>query len=211
MRKTCGLFIAFMMVCSAGYCADDTKDDAAAKSNEQALTSGFDRTRPNEFVQNMKMVGRYAALYIPNRLLDASDLISMEAGFGGEVSLQFYVTKYFMLGGASGCNYFVEKGFDRQCGGGYRDGKKFGMLCFSKEDVVIDDTFGSVRKYVIDSRGFQLADFRMDAYRDNDVDFWAVGGRFGWLCDLGFDFHPYEVVDFVSSCFCYDLRKDDLK
>jgi hypothetical protein len=199
-----------MTVCSVGYCADDTSSAPAGKSSEQ-LTSGFDRTRPNEFVENMKMVGRYAALYIPNRLLDASDLISMEAGFGGEVSMQFYATQYLQFGGAHGCNYFIEKGFDRQCGGGYRDGKKFGVLCFSSEDFVIDDTFGSVRNCVVDSRGFQIADSRMDAYRDNEIDFWAVGGRFGWLCDLGVNFHPYEVVDFVTSCFCYDLRKDDLK
>lgn len=210
MRKICCLFIVLMTVCSVGYCADDTSSAPAGKSSEQ-LTSGFDRTRPNEFVENMKMVGRYAALYIPNRLLDASDLISMEAGFGGEVSMQFYVTQYLQFGGAHGCNYFIEKGFDRQCGGGYRDGKKFGVLCFSSEDFVIDDTFGSVRNCVVDSRGFQIADFRMDAYRDNEIDFWAVGGRFGWLCDLGVNFHPYEVVDFVTSCFCYDLRKDDLK
>lgn len=210
MRKICCLFIVIMAVCPVGYCADDASDKSAGKSSEQ-LTSGFDRTRPNQFVENMKMVGRYAALYIPNRLLDASDLISMEAGFGGEVSMQFYVTQYLQFGGSHGCNYFVEKGFDRQCGGGYRDGKKFGVICFSTEDFVIDDTFGSVRNCVVDSRGFQVADFRMDAYRDNEIDFWAVGGRFGWLCDLGVNFHPYEVVDFVSSCFCYDLRKDDLK
>ena len=208
MRKICCLCAVFMMACATVFCADDTKSPSI---EQQALTSGFDRNRPNQFVENMKMVGRYAALYIPNRLLDASDIFSMEMGFGGEIAGQFQVTQYLQFGGSHGCNYFIAKGFDRQVGGGYRDGTRFGLICFATENVVIDDTFGYVRKSVVDSRGWQVADFRADAYRDNDIDFWAVGGRFGWLCDLGFDFHPYEVVDFVSSCFCYDLRKDDLK
>jgi hypothetical protein len=200
-----------MMACSAVFCAGDTKDNAINKSNEQALTSGFDRSRPNQFVENMKMVGRYAALYVPNRLLDASDIISLETGFGGEVAVQFQVTRYFQFGGSHGSNYFIAKGFDRQCGGGYRDGDRFGLVCFAVENVVIDDTFGYVRKSVVDTRGFKVADFRADAYRDNDIDFWAVGGRFGWLCDFGVNVHPVEIVDFIVSCFCYDLRNDDLK
>ncbi len=207
MRKIFCLSVVLMMACSSAFCADDSK----SKNNDPALTSGFDRSRPNQFVENMKMVGRYSALYIPNRLLDTFDIVSLEMGFGGEVAMQFHVTQYFQFGGSHGSNYFISKGFDRQFGGGYRDGTRFGLVCFATENVVIDDTFGYVRKSVIDTRGWQLADFRSDAYRDNDLDFWAVGGRFGWLFDLGAEVHPIEVVDFITSCFCYDLRNDDLK
>ncbi len=208
MRKICCLCAVFMMACSAAFCADEAK---SSTTEQQALTSGFDRSRPNQFVENMKMVGRYAVLYIPNRLLDASDIVSMEIGFGGEVAAQFQATRYLQFGGAHGCNYFLTKGFDQQCGGGYRDGTSFGMICFATDNVVIDDTFGYVRKTVVDSGGFRLANFRADAYKDNDIDFWAIGGRFGWLCDFGVAVHPVEIVDFITSCFCYDLRKDDFK
>ncbi len=193
---------------ASGLAADNDQKPNVAKSN---LTSGFDASRPNMFVEHLKYVGRYALLYIPNRLIDATDIVSIDGGFGGEFSMYFQATKYFELGGGHGSTYFLSKGYSRQYGGGYRNGTLFGLFFLTTEDLAIDETFGYVNKFVLNTNGFSPADYRMDAYRDDDVDFWSIGGRFGWLITFGVGVHPVEIADLVSGVFCYDLKTDDLK
>ena len=47
-----------------------------------------------------------------------------------------------------------------------------------------------IREYVIDFSQFAVADYHLDAFADEDEDFWKVGGRLGWIVGAGFGIHP---------------------
>ncbi|QSH42458.1 hypothetical protein P0136_02660 [Lentisphaerota bacterium ZTH] len=186
-------------------------EDTAAKAVVKSAPSGFDRTRPHKLTETMHSIARTAVFYLPNRLMDAADIISFEGGFGGVFALEMQATRYLQIGGAHGSSYFMAKAYDRQCGGGYRDTSRFGLICWDRDVTYVSENFGSIREYVIDSPQFSIADCRLDAFRDNEVDFWAVGVHIGWLLELGVAVHPIEVADFAAGIFCIDLRGDDIK
>jgi hypothetical protein len=135
----------------------------------------------------------------------------MDGGFGGEFSVYFQATKYFEFGGSHGSTYFLSKGYSRQYGGGYRNGTLYGLFFLTSESLSVEETFGYANKFVLDTNGLGVADYRMDAYRDDDVDFWNLGGRFGWLFNFGFGVHPIEIADLITGIFCYDMKSDDLQ
>ncbi|MCP3968620.1 MAG: hypothetical protein GY750_20085 [Lentisphaerae bacterium] len=186
-------------------------DDAAAKAVVNSAPGGFDKTRPHKLTETMHTIAKTVVFYLPNRLMDAADIISMEGGFGGVFALEMQATRYLQVGGAHGSSYFLAKSFDRQYGGGYRDTSRFGFICWDRDVTYVSETFGSVREYIIDSPQFCVADYRLDAFRDNEVDFWAVGVHLGWLFELGVAVHPVEIADFITGIFCVDLRGDDIK
>jgi hypothetical protein len=205
MKKFTAMSVLFFSIICVSLSAAENK--AAQKSS----AGGFDPGRPNKMADTLKAIGRYALLYIPNRLIDVTDIFTIEAGFGGVVAGEFYATRYMQFGGSHGVSYFLTKGYSRQYGGGYRDDSRFGLFCWATEVSFVEDTFGTVREYVIDSPQFSIADYRLDAYRDDDVDFWAIGGRFGWLFDIGVGIHPVEIADMITGFFFFDLKGDDLK
>lgn len=200
-----GLIISF--ACVTMFAADAEVKSSGQKAN----AGGFDGSRPNQLSTNLKQVGRFVLMYIPNRVIDTTDIFTMEVGFGGVFAGEFLLTRYMQFGGEHGASYFLSKGYARQYGGGYRQATHVGMFCWMRDVSYVENTFGTARSWVIDNPSFGLADWQLDAYRDRDVDFWAIGGRFGWLMDFAFGVHPLEIADTVLGFFCYDLMDDDLK
>ncbi len=155
--------------------------------------------------------GRAVLLWLPNRLADVTDLVSMEGGVGSEVALEVDVTKYLGIGGASGEKYFVQKGYARQCGGGYSSGWDFQTLCLNTEKIYVEDTFGSTRKYYVNRKDYGLADYSNHSYRDRVRDFWAISVKAGWLLGFGVEVHPTEIADLVAGIFFMDVHGDDFE
>ena len=170
---------------------------------------GFDRSRPNNFTLAMKKLGRYLLFYIPNRLVDATDIITLDMSIGGDFAMEFQVTRYFQIGGSYGENYFMAKAYSRQFGCGHKNVNHFGFGFMEKNVTFVDETTGSMKEYVIDFPEFLTADYHLDAFRDKDVDFWSVGGRVGWVLGIGFGIHPLEIADFITGICWFDLSDDD--
>ncbi|MDD5599569.1 MAG: hypothetical protein PHV82_16600 [Victivallaceae bacterium] len=183
--------------------ADETVVQPARKAG------GFDRTRPNNFTETMKKLGRYLLLYIPNRVVDATDIITMDFSMGGAFAAEVQATRYFQLGGSYGETYFLAKDYARQYGTGHKATKRFGFFFMEKDVTFVDATSGTVNEYVIDFPQFSTADYHLDAFRDNDVDFWKIGCRVGWFLGIGVGIHPVEIADFITGIFWLDFLGDD--
>ena len=181
--------------------------DAAPATVRKA--GGFDRNRPNNFTASMKKLGRYFLFYIPNRLLDAADMITLDMSVGGGFAAEMQATRYFQIGGSYGESYFMAKNYARQYGCGFKDTSHFGFIFMEKDITFVNETTGSVKEYVIDFPQFATADYLLDAFRDDDVDFWKIGGRIGWVVEVGFGIHPIEVADFITGIFFLDIMEDD--
>jgi len=103
----------------------------------------------------------------------------------------------------------MAKDYARQFGFGHKDTKRVGFIFIEKDITFVDEATGSIKEYVIDFPQFATADYLLDAFRDEDVDFWKIGGRIGWVIELGFGIHPIEIADFISGIFFLDIKDDD--
>ena len=203
------IMIIALIVCSV-FVVNCNLSAAEKYTRRARKAGGFDRTRPNNFTQSLKNLGRYLLFYIPNRLADASDMITMDVSIGGDFAAEVQATRYCQIGGSYGESYFMTKSYSRQFGFGHKDTNHAGFIFLEKDITFVDQTTGNVKEYVIDFPQFATADPLLDAYRDKDVDFWKVGGRFGWVIGVGFGIHPVEIVDFITGICWFDMSNDDM-
>lgn len=154
--------------------------------------------------------GRSALLYIPNRLLDVSDLITLKLGAGGPFAVKAKVTNFMEIGGTHGPQYFIGKGFNRQFGGGYQEGFDFGMFCWQTEKLQLEDSFGSFNEFNMNTE-FGLADNDQEPYKTDTLDFWSIGATagVGIVCDV--QCHIQTIPDMILGFVCLDPNNDDLK
>jgi len=127
----------------------------------------------------------------------------MDAGVGPEASLEMTFTKWGQFGGSYGDKYFIEKGFNRQYGGGYSSGYNGALMCWNSEEQVVDYVFGTVKPYVNlnDGNSSKPCPYK-EPYKSKVVDFWRIGVRTGWIVDFGFNIHPTAIANFFTG-FCF--------
>ena len=142
-------------------------------------------------------------MYIPNRIIDLTDIITVDGGVGPEASFEITFTKWVQFGGSYGDRYFIEKGFNRQDGGGYSSGHNASFACWNSEKQVVDYVFGTVKPYVsLDEDNSSKPCPCKEPYRSKVVDFWRIGVRTGWIVDFGFNVHPTAIANFFTG-FCF--------
>ncbi len=210
MLKKFALMTAFAFVAGTTVMAEE-----AAKPVEAAKPAATAVTAPVEPAAKAErsfwcQFGRDVLLYIPNRLLDVSDLLTLRLGAGGPFAVKAKVTGFMELGGTHGPQYFIGKGFARQFGGGYQDGTDFGLFCCQTNKVFVEDTFGSFNEYAMDQE-FGLANCDLEPYNSDTLDFWSIGATaaVGVGCDA--QVHLQELPDTVLGFVCLDPSNDDLK
>ncbi|HBM17549.1 MAG TPA: hypothetical protein DD381_14570 [Lentisphaeria bacterium] len=141
-----------------------------------------------------------ALMYIPNRFIDLSEIISMGAGVGPEASLELTFTKWGQFGASYGDRYFIEKGYTRQYGGGYSTGYNAAFACWCNEEKVVDYCFGTVNPYVnLNLKNSSVPCPCSEPYKSGNVDFWRIGVKAGWLFDFEFAFHPVAMANFITG------------
>jgi hypothetical protein len=221
LQRNITLVFALSFVFSYGTFADEGETPAKANAEESApaVAAEEPKTSPIEDKAESKeesqcfclKAGRAILLWLPNRLLDISDIFSLNVGVGSEFAVKTNVTGCFGLGGTFGETYFIEKGFARQYGGGYFSGWEYQNFCWLTEKEYIEDTFGTVKPFVLPPKYFGLPEYDF-TYQEDVRDFWAVGAKCGWLAIVDFQIHPVEIFDVVTGIFFIDcLRKDDLQ
>ena len=154
-------------------------------------------------------VFRAILLYVPNRIVDLTDIFTFDFSVGDFFEWQMQATRYAQFGGATGESFFITKAFHRQYGTGYKDTERFGFAFWEKEVTVVDDTTGSVKEYIINFPNFLVANRRLDAFYYDDVDFWKVGISMGWFIGFGFGIDFVEFGDFFTGIVLVDISKDD--
>lgn len=153
-----------------------------------------------------------ALMYLPNRMIDLSDIITMNTGVGPEASFELTFTKWGQFGGSYGDRYFIGKGFNRQYGGGYSSGYNGAFLCWNSEEQIVDYVFGSVRPYVnLNESNSSKPCPCKEPYRSKLVDFWRIGVKTGWIVDFEFYIHPTAIANFFTGfCFVRLTNTNDL-
>ncbi len=149
-------------------------------------------------------------MWLPNRLLDLNDCISVGLGVGAKISVEPRVTQYFQLGGSYGDQYFLANGYNRQLGGGFESGWSRQALCWAMEKRYVEETFGGVKSYMQNQRACAIPRRSMPVYAEGARDQWAIGAAAGWLVNVDVHFHPVAFADFLTGIVLYDLTEDDL-
>ncbi len=154
-------------------------------------------------------VFRGILLYIPNRIVDATDIMTFNVNAGDFFEWQMQITRYIQIGGFTGENYSVGGAYRRQYGTWHKNSERFGFGFWEKEVTVVDDTTGSVNEYMIYFPHLLVANHRLYAFNYSDVDFWEASFNFGWFIGFGFAMHPLEFADFFTGIVFVDLSDDD--
>ena len=138
-------------------------------------------------------------MYVPNRIIDLTDIVTMELGFGPEASCNLTATKYCQFGAAYGDRYFLEKGYNRQYGGGYYSGYNASLVHWNNERAFNDYTFGTVKPYVILRNDSDVQSPDKKPYSDGIRDFWKIGFHAGWIVNIGAGIHPLAIANFFTG------------
>lgn len=171
------------------------------------------KTEDEHQAQDTKNIGHIILFYIPNRLLDLTDIMSFEAAAGDGALFEFTVTKWCQLAGQFGKMRFVEKGFNRQNGGGINEGNLSSFFCIEDGNRKIFNTWGSVKPYKIvnkeNDEGISIPIPSESPYSNGLEDFWRFGVHVGWFGGFGVDVHPIAIANFVTGFFF--IRLTDTK
>lgn len=155
--------------------------------------------------------GRMLLFYIPNVLLDLSDIFTVGLSVGARAGVEVKLTRWVQFGGTYGDDYFIEKAFDRQIGGGYEDVFAFQLAAMVGEESYVDKPFGTVQEYILNEKKARVLSPSDELYENKVRDFWALGVAGGWLVNAKAYVHPVEIADFVLGLFFIDFRDDNLK
>ncbi len=154
-------------------------------------------------------VCKYAALYIPNLFKNLSEVFSLQLGAGPEGAMRLTMTRWAQLGFDYGESYFLMSGYEGQYGGGDSYGWDVSAACLYGEKRKVDQTFGSVKPYLITDRTQLIPSRDEPVYKDRIRDFWGIGVKTAWFIGMDLEMHPDEFADFITGIFCYDLKGDN--
>jgi len=146
-----------------------------------------------------------ALMYIPNRIVDLTDIFSLSLGFGPEASCEIFITEFCQFSAAYGDRYFIKKAYNRQYGGGYSSGYNTGYFCRRKRLAITDYTFGTVEPYFIIDQDYLTPCPCKEPYSNGILDFWRLGIHVGWIVDISASIHPVAIANFFTGFFLIRL------
>lgn len=155
-------------------------------------------------------LGERLMLYPVNRILDLTDLISLNVGVGPDLQANAHVTRAIQVGlGAAGT---ARVGFNnhREIGTYRQMGAEFAFLALSAETYQKDNvsSWGSVKGIEHKSNGLSSPGHKI--YRESR-DYWAIGVHApALLASVEAEVHLIEIPDLILGCIGFDLRGDDL-
>ena len=176
-------------------------DDAAAAKEAPAV----------EESSAWAKAGRFALLYLPNVLADLLDIVSLEVSFGNTAALDVHATSMLDFGLENTDAYFAGFGPLHHFGAGRREAQRMAAFCWSYEDIYVSQTVGNMPSYSMEDTSFNLVRCYTDAFRDRDIDYLAIGGRFAMFFGIAFDVHIAAVPDLLCSLVGFDLYGDNWK
>ncbi|MCP3965494.1 MAG: hypothetical protein GY750_12425 [Lentisphaerae bacterium] len=149
-------------------------------------------------------------LYIPNRIIDAFDMFTLNVGVGPVARLEFKATHACQFGAGIGATAKLIKDYNRQYGAGLQNGWNMAFLCMGAEDTERTNTTRLVKEYWEHYDGFCSPEQRIYDIYEGARDYWEVGGAVGLGLEVEFYLHPIDIADFVTGIFFIDLKGDDL-
>jgi len=154
--------------------------------------------------------GRDILLYVPNRILDTTNIMTIKLGVGAPVAAEVKLTEFARLGGTHGPRYFVESGYHGQYGVAYQQGTDFGFYPWTYADYDVEDSAGTIQEFAM-KQDWGLTDPTLYPYEQNIVDLWSIGAEGGCFVTARYEFHPRAVPNWVLGFFFLNINGDDLK
>jgi hypothetical protein len=148
-------------------------------------------------------------LYLPNRIVDLTDIFSISLGFGPVVRAEARVTRYCDIGAGIGISAKIIKGANRQYGGGLQNGWDASFLCIAAEDTELESGSRWLKSYWYHSSGIPSPSEKIYNFYTGERDFWEIGVNGAALVELDAALHPVEIADFITGWFFIDLKGDD--
>ena len=150
------------------------------------------------------------ALYIPNRIMDAVDIVNLSVGVGPVLRAEVHTTRAFAFGAGAGAEVIAVKGANRQYGVCRQAGYDMSFAMFNEVSLVRDGTSRLVIPFVIDERGFPIPNERLYEFYNGARDYWEFGGSLALGLSGTLAISPVEMVDFIAGFFFIDLKDDDI-
>lgn len=218
------LLLAFTF-CSALYSAEAAEKPgffAGLFSSEEKLTrpepwnktlvyNTAETAKAAEEPNFLEKAARAVGIYFANVGSDLLDIVGMEVSFGNTVALDFHVTSMLDFGVENTDAYFAGFGPMQHIGAGRREAQRAAAFCWSYDDIYVSQTVGKMPSYTMKDTSFNLVRSYTDAYKDVDIDYLAIGGRFAMFVGVAFDLHLAAIPDFFASLVACDLYGDNWK
>ena len=156
--------------------------------------------------------GEKILLYIPNRIVDLTDLFTVSIGLGGTVRAELMATELIKVGGGYDFGSVrAYKDWNRQYGLGTQKGWYWALISAGAESSHRNNTIGWVDEYYQGCAGIPLPNEPIYDYYSGKRDFWRIGGALGFLIEGEVYVNPLEWVDFLTGLVFIDLRQDDFE
>jgi hypothetical protein len=175
----------------------------------ETIAGAYDSSMNGGFNDNLKSFGWGLLMYVPNRVCDVLDLLTLTIGAGPKVGAGVEITEFFQFKGEAGEAGFFGLGFDRQWGGGVYNGFSYGILWYDRDCYGISEAAGRQRNYELVDRALRIPSLSDERYRSRDIDPWAIGVNFSLILDLDVKFHPAAIPDLLLGILMIDPDKDD--
>lgn len=148
-------------------------------------------------------------MYLPDRLLDALDLVGFDIHLGPGGYLNYHITRALQVGG----------GARTVLGLGWHTKRSLGLL--GKAEAGLSAVAAGAQTYnaaQVGTSGIQAGAYHqaglhrpIDPLYQEMRDYWAVGADATIIfLGLSWDVHPVELFDFISGFFLRDFLNDDL-
>ena len=153
-------------------------------------------------------VGRRILFYLPDRILDLIDQLTFEINLGPQLGFEAYATRAIQVDAYIGSTLGIGWGQKKHIGIRNESLASLGL------GPIAPTALGGA-KFGTGGVGAHgnviLLHGPWGRTYQNYRDYWAIGGRFGFLLvGATFEYHPLEIVDFVAGWVFLDPLNDDL-
>lgn len=150
------------------------------------------------------------AFYLPNRILDALDMFSVELGFGPTARCELMATEWVKGGGGVGATARVVKSYNRQYGFCLQNGWYWQFVTVGATEIDRVDGTRWVQDFRESYVGVPSPEDRIFNMYTGARDFWRIGGALGLGVEAEVYLDPVDIADFVTGWFFIDLKGDDI-
>ena len=165
---------------------------------------------PSAVEEFAKRLPEKIVFYVPNRLLDALDMFSVNVGAGLVAQARLMCTRAIDVGAGWGTTAKIYKAHNRQYGVGIEEMWYYSLICIGEEHYSMITNSPWVDNYVEMRAGVPDPSVRTYDFFKGPRDYWAIGGSLGFLIDGDLYIHPLEWLDFALGFLLIDIKQDDL-
>jgi len=197
------LFKAFAAMLLVTVCASVFAADVAGTNQPMYQATPQAKQRPDTFADK-------AILYVPNRLLDFTDIIDMSIGFGPSVKVNVWTTRFFWFGGGIGGSSKIGKWYNRQYGACLESSWNASFMMLTAENTEITDNTSAVQKYFEYNMGVPSIGDSVYNFWTGPRDIFSIGAQGAVFGEFDCEVHPFAIVNFVTGFFFVDLKGDTI-